>query len=144
MPSRASALVGADLDDVSDVCRTSREHIEEQAFTRLDQAVKQKPRGKFDIITANLFSELLIAALPNWRPRLTADGRLILCWSLPETPPGPPKLALLPAAGGSVRFLDISIDPDNHHPHWSPDGESVTLTTARAGAWNLESLPLSG
>jgi ribosomal protein L11 methyltransferase len=34
--------------------------------------------GKFDIIAANLFSELLIAMLPKWRKSLAAGGRLIL------------------------------------------------------------------
>lgn len=35
-------------------------------------------RGQFDIIAANLYSELLVSLLPQWRRRLTADGRLIL------------------------------------------------------------------
>jgi ribosomal protein L11 methyltransferase len=33
---------------------------------------------KFDIITANLYSEILIQALPVWSRNLTHDGRLIL------------------------------------------------------------------
>lgn len=40
--------------------------------------VKRTPAGKFDIICANLYSELLISRLQNWRNRLAADGRLIL------------------------------------------------------------------
>jgi ribosomal protein L11 methyltransferase len=39
---------------------------------------KSKVRGNFDIITANLFSEILIKALPIWSQHLTPDGRLIL------------------------------------------------------------------
>ena len=35
-------------------------------------------RGTFDVIAANLYSELLVALLPNWRQRLAANGRLIL------------------------------------------------------------------
>jgi ribosomal protein L11 methyltransferase len=35
-------------------------------------------RGKFDIITANLFSELLIKALPLWNRRLRSGGAVIL------------------------------------------------------------------
>ena len=35
-------------------------------------------RGKFDVIAANLYSELLVSLLPKWRQRLAADGRLIL------------------------------------------------------------------
>lgn len=38
----------------------------------------QKSPGKFDIITANLYSEILIAALPVWKRSLAADGHLIL------------------------------------------------------------------
>lgn len=45
---------------------------------RTGDVLKQKPRGKFDIITANLFSEILICALPMWLPRLGRDGWLIL------------------------------------------------------------------
>ena len=40
--------------------------------------LKQKLTGKFDVITANLFSEILIAALPNWSRHLAAGGHLIL------------------------------------------------------------------
>ncbi len=40
--------------------------------------VKQALRGRFDFITANLYSELLIAMLPKFRQSLARDGRLIL------------------------------------------------------------------
>lgn len=40
--------------------------------------LKQKLTGKFDVITANLFSEILIAALPNWSRHLASGGHLIL------------------------------------------------------------------
>lgn len=40
--------------------------------------LKQKLTGKFDLITANLFSEILLAALPNWSRHLAAGGHLIL------------------------------------------------------------------
>jgi ribosomal protein L11 methyltransferase len=39
--------------------------------------LKQKPTGKFEIITANLFSEILIAALPVWSRHLAANGHMI-------------------------------------------------------------------
>ena len=45
---------------------------------RIGDVLKEKPRGKFAIITANLFSEVLIAGLPFWLPRLAPDGWLIL------------------------------------------------------------------
>jgi ribosomal protein L11 methyltransferase len=45
---------------------------------RTGDVLKQKLQGKFDIITANLFSELLISALPIWLPLLAQNGWLIL------------------------------------------------------------------
>ena len=36
------------------------------------------PAGEFDIITANLYSELLEQVLPQFRTSLAGDGRLIL------------------------------------------------------------------
>ncbi len=39
--------------------------------------LRWKPNDPFEIITANLFSELLIAALPNFRRALPPDGVLI-------------------------------------------------------------------
>lgn len=47
-------------------------------------AIKYKPRRKFDIIVANLFSELAIAAIPLWKPRLKTSGTLILSGILRE------------------------------------------------------------
>lgn len=34
--------------------------------------------GKFNVIAANLYSELLVSLLPKWARRLAADGRMIL------------------------------------------------------------------
>jgi ribosomal protein L11 methyltransferase len=45
---------------------------------RTADILKEKFLGKFDIITANLYSEILIAALPAWRRSLAAEGCLIL------------------------------------------------------------------
>jgi ribosomal protein L11 methyltransferase len=41
-------------------------------------ATKYQPSRKFDVIVANLFSELLIKAIPNWKVRLKPAGILIL------------------------------------------------------------------
>jgi ribosomal protein L11 methyltransferase len=40
--------------------------------------VKVRTRGTFDVITANLYSELLEAVLPRFRRSLASDGHLIL------------------------------------------------------------------
>ena len=45
---------------------------------RTGDVLKQKIEGKFDVITANLFSEILVAALPIWTRHLAKSGRLIL------------------------------------------------------------------
>jgi ribosomal protein L11 methyltransferase len=45
---------------------------------RIGDILEQNLTGKFDIITANLFSEILIRVLPIWAEHLAADGRLIL------------------------------------------------------------------
>jgi len=45
---------------------------------RTGDVLTQKFQGTFDIITANLYSEILIAALPAWRRSVAGDGRLIL------------------------------------------------------------------
>jgi ribosomal protein L11 methyltransferase len=45
---------------------------------RNGDVLNQKLVGKFDVITANLFSEILVAALPIWSRHLTNDGCLIL------------------------------------------------------------------
>jgi ribosomal protein L11 methyltransferase len=45
---------------------------------RTGDVLTRKLPGKFDIITANLYSEILIAALPAWRRALAPDGWLIL------------------------------------------------------------------
>jgi len=45
---------------------------------RSDDVLNQKLSGNFDVITANLFSEILIEALPVWSRRLASGGCLIL------------------------------------------------------------------
>jgi ribosomal protein L11 methyltransferase len=45
---------------------------------RTGDVLKQRFRGRFDIITANLYSEILIAALPGWSRLLATEGCLIL------------------------------------------------------------------
>ena len=51
---------------------------------RIGDALKRISAEKFDIITANLFSELLIEALPRWRSRLRVSGCVILSGILRE------------------------------------------------------------
>jgi ribosomal protein L11 methyltransferase len=45
---------------------------------RTGDILKQKLSKKFDIIAANLFSEILIAVLPRWSRHLASGGSLIL------------------------------------------------------------------
>jgi ribosomal protein L11 methyltransferase len=50
----------------------------------LGDAARKTGKGKFDIITANLFSELLVSALPIWKTRLQRNGLMILSGVLRE------------------------------------------------------------
>ena len=45
---------------------------------KIEDATKHRTPEKFDVITANLFSELLIRGIPLWKPRLKRTGALIL------------------------------------------------------------------
>jgi ribosomal protein L11 methyltransferase len=76
----ATRIVAIDNDPLA--CATARRNARRNRVRNIElqtgDVVKQKLRGKFDIITANLFSELLIAALPAWLPTLAEEGRLIL------------------------------------------------------------------
>jgi ribosomal protein L11 methyltransferase len=65
--------------------------------------LKQKLRGKFDLITANLFSEILIAALPKWSRHLARGGSLIFSGVLRAE-----EKALL-AALGENRFVPVEV-----------------------------------
>ena len=49
-----------------------------RAVTFVVGDVNRGPSGKFDIIAANLYSELLVSLLPKWRKQLGAAGKLIL------------------------------------------------------------------
>jgi ribosomal protein L11 methyltransferase len=58
--------------------RNARANRARKIDVRTGDVLKEKLDGKFNVITANLFSEILIAALPIWSRHLTRDGSLIL------------------------------------------------------------------
>ena len=60
-----------------------------------------KPAARYEIVTANLFSELLIAALPQFRQALRPRGSLILAGILREQ--APDVIAALPRVGFKVK-----------------------------------------
>ena len=62
--------------------------------------------GKFDVITANLFSEILIKALPGWSRRLVRGGYLILSGILRSQ-----ERTVVRAYGGTVSPLQRSPAP---------------------------------
>jgi ribosomal protein L11 methyltransferase len=76
----AETVVAIDSDPlaISTAMKNARaNNIRGIQFLQAD-VMTQKLSGKFDIITANLFSELLISALPQWKRLLRGEGRLIL------------------------------------------------------------------
>jgi ribosomal protein L11 methyltransferase len=76
----AKRIVAIDNDAVasSTAQRNARLNCVRNIDFRTGDLLKQKLVGKFTVITANLFSEILIAALPIWTPHLADNGRLIL------------------------------------------------------------------
>jgi len=50
----------------------------------LGDAIRKIGRRKFDVITANLFSALLVSAMPFWKTRLQRNGFMILSGVLRE------------------------------------------------------------
>lgn len=76
----AKLIVAIDNDPIasSTAQRNARRNRARNIEFRTGDVLKQKLEGKFDVITANLFSEILIAALPIWLRLLARDGCLIL------------------------------------------------------------------
>ncbi|HEV2096892.1 MAG TPA: 50S ribosomal protein L11 methyltransferase, partial [Chthoniobacterales bacterium] len=76
----AGSVVGIDHDRLA--ISTARENAKANrirgAQWELDDVLAPPGREKFDVITANLFSELLIAALPQMKRRLKSSGHAIL------------------------------------------------------------------
>ena len=58
--------------------RNARANGARQIEFSTDDILKQKLTGKFEIITANLFSEILISAFPIWSRHLAPGGHFIL------------------------------------------------------------------
>jgi ribosomal protein L11 methyltransferase len=80
--SRFGAKRIAAMDNDSVACsvaeRNARANRVRNIEFQLGDILKSRLSGKFDIITANLFSEILIAAMPVWLRHLAPNGSLIL------------------------------------------------------------------
>jgi len=76
----AKRIVAIDNDPLacSIAQRNARANRARNIEFRTGDVLKEKLGGKFDVITANLFSEILITALPMWSRHLAKDGCLIL------------------------------------------------------------------
>jgi ribosomal protein L11 methyltransferase len=76
----AKRIVAIDNDPLacSTAKRNARANRARKIEVRTGDILEEKLAEKFDIITANLFSEILIKALPAWSRRLASDGALIL------------------------------------------------------------------
>jgi ribosomal protein L11 methyltransferase len=76
----AKRIVAVDNDPLacSVAKRNARANHTGQIEFRTGDVLKQKLDEKFDVITANLFSEILIEAFSAWSQRLANGGALIL------------------------------------------------------------------
>ena len=76
----AGRVLAIDNDPLA--CATAKRNARANGVRNIEfstgDILKQKLTGKFDIITANLFSEILIEALPIWSRHLAPGGHLIL------------------------------------------------------------------
>ncbi|MFL6569113.1 MAG: 50S ribosomal protein L11 methyltransferase [Chthoniobacterales bacterium] len=76
----AKRVVAIDNDPIA--IRTARENARHNRIRGvqfvLGDARRSPASERFDVLTANLFSELLIEALPKWRQVLKENARLIL------------------------------------------------------------------
>ena len=76
----AERVVAIDLDPLA--CATAKRNARRNRIRNIEfinaDVLKRKLRGRFDIIAANLFSEILIETLPAWSRQLAPGGRLIL------------------------------------------------------------------
>ena len=76
----AGRVVAIDNDPVA--CAVARRNARANGVRNIEfrasDVLKLKPSEKFDIITANLFSEILITALPGWSRSLRRGGFVIL------------------------------------------------------------------
>ena len=76
----AKPIVAIDNDPIA--CAIASRNAEANRVRNIEfrtgDVLKQKSRRRFDIITANLYSEILIAALPVWKRSLATGGALIL------------------------------------------------------------------
>ena len=75
----ADEVIAIDNDPLAISVATANARANQIAgVTFITGDVKRRLAGKFDVITANLFSELLISTLPKWQKGLAPDGRIIL------------------------------------------------------------------
>jgi ribosomal protein L11 methyltransferase len=76
----AGRVVAIDNDPLA--CATAKRNARVNGARNIEfstgDVLKRKLSGKFEIITANLFSEIVIEALPIWSRHLAANGHLIL------------------------------------------------------------------
>jgi ribosomal protein L11 methyltransferase len=85
---------------------------------RTGDVLTQKFPGRFDMITANLYSEILIAALPVWKRSLAGDGYLILSGILRSQDP---------TVVAALHRNSFEVHESRRHGKW------IALLASRAG-----------
>ena len=70
------------IDNDPRACATAKRNARVNGARQIEfqtgDVLKQNSGGKFDVITGNLFADILIDALPRWRGQLAANGCLIV------------------------------------------------------------------
>jgi ribosomal protein L11 methyltransferase len=70
------------IDNDALACTTAKRNARANGVRNIEfvtgDVLKEKLTGRFDVITANLFSEILMEALPVWSRRIAPRGHLIL------------------------------------------------------------------
>ena len=107
----ARSVVAIDNDPKAIAIAKSNARLNRIHGIRFEIADAKTPntRRKFDVIAANLFSELLIAAIPKWRPRLRSKGVLILSGILRSQERGVVR---------ALRKQEIAIDEIRRRGKW--------------------------
>ena len=76
-------------------------------------------------------------------PKVSPDGNLVAVAYQEGSPVPVPKIGVVPASGGSLRFVGL-VPIGGGTLRWSPDGKGLQYLLTRSGATNVWEQPLTG